>query len=999
MWDKLSIKDKAKIIKMGVANGIRDLDTIRDTYNNVYAEGGDTNLLNNQDFTNQFGIAYRTPERIMDEKVPFNPNLSREDQLAEDINLMRWLNSSTSEGVTKGSMMGGNGKLLSDRYYNPLNPEQLKAYADEYATMQSQVSRKEEREIEKARTERQLAEFNSQVDSLLGFEWTMPHVVGGAVERAIERMFTGNNDFFGGRGDFFQDLLLGNSGIVTDNFAREHPNWTTGLNTLFDFAKPLYKGTMALGEWGDNFLYGPQGKVWNWMEKGYKAERKAEKFLDFTRNKNRIRDLRTELEDRKLNSTLSRGERYTYTPWGFGIGNETLQFPEGMVIPMEDGFNVNISKHPFVFTNTTVALPDAGTFIPKVAERGRKIRISNKLGTAETELPRQTTVTTLPKQKTPVYLESRLVIPQKEDESLGFFSFHNRPVIVDNTPASIQRGNATRDLAIQYIEDLNSRLGGKATVEGSTRALADGIPVSPNDIEFLMPESYYNEVKSKFNVKSETPLNNGYGYKVTGPEFDSLPSKSADFEVIKNDPKTGGAIGDTAWELYEYLHPEEAKAIKDDYLLKVGKQSKLAPSYREQPLPISAEELFEEYKNSDIADIKYLMDTQGSARNKYVQRRLDAALEGNADVYYDSLIKKAKSNLPGFKTLEEQGINLDYTNVEANKKFLEAYNLPTKYATDPKRMKIIVEQNVYATQIGQRGWGYNSTGTNPDFLKMSPEERINYELNIKNTNTGGGDAAGAGKNMTNQVSKKVAGAPFIEDVQSINQYPITYKPEEIKTAEDVLKQLEYLKKGNNRTQSRIYNEASNYTGLEEEVAQIAKEENTPFIIGEPYSDNGIYIGGLDQGGISNAAQYVGGQPHFFEPPMALHNAGVTTEYSNIWPIEKNYAKELMNEARMKKAEMETWKQKRSETLEKLRNKNRRNEIITKAGKQSIYAAAIVPASIYTFENILPYMFKRNRKRNGKRNVNRKNNNTVEVKELKDKTKKTPYTYTYNLKNK
>lgn len=53
MWDKLSIKDKAKIIKMGVASGIRNLDTIRDTYNNIYAKGGDTNLLNSYNTQNK----------------------------------------------------------------------------------------------------------------------------------------------------------------------------------------------------------------------------------------------------------------------------------------------------------------------------------------------------------------------------------------------------------------------------------------------------------------------------------------------------------------------------------------------------------------------------------------------------------------------------------------------------------------------------------------------------------------------------------------------------------------------------------------------------------------------------------------------------------------------------------------------------------------------------------------------------------------------------------
>lgn len=39
MWNKLSMKDRAKYIKLGVANGITDLSTIRDAYNK-YAEGG-----------------------------------------------------------------------------------------------------------------------------------------------------------------------------------------------------------------------------------------------------------------------------------------------------------------------------------------------------------------------------------------------------------------------------------------------------------------------------------------------------------------------------------------------------------------------------------------------------------------------------------------------------------------------------------------------------------------------------------------------------------------------------------------------------------------------------------------------------------------------------------------------------------------------------------------------------------------------------------------------
>lgn len=59
MWAKLSIKDKAEIIKMGVANGIKNLNIIKNIYNqttNKFNDGGSFNgflntLPDNQKFT------------------------------------------------------------------------------------------------------------------------------------------------------------------------------------------------------------------------------------------------------------------------------------------------------------------------------------------------------------------------------------------------------------------------------------------------------------------------------------------------------------------------------------------------------------------------------------------------------------------------------------------------------------------------------------------------------------------------------------------------------------------------------------------------------------------------------------------------------------------------------------------------------------------------------------------------------------------------------------
>ena len=45
-WNKLSMKDRAAYIKLGIDNGITDLATIRDTYNK-FAEGGYVREQNN----------------------------------------------------------------------------------------------------------------------------------------------------------------------------------------------------------------------------------------------------------------------------------------------------------------------------------------------------------------------------------------------------------------------------------------------------------------------------------------------------------------------------------------------------------------------------------------------------------------------------------------------------------------------------------------------------------------------------------------------------------------------------------------------------------------------------------------------------------------------------------------------------------------------------------------------------------------------------------------
>lgn len=230
MWDKLSIKDKAKIIKMGVANGIRDLDTIRDTYNNIYAEGGDTNLLNNQDFLNQYGIHW-DEDPLMNDYYAQHPSE---------------LNKSTTAGIPAAY----NNRVLVNRYGVPQSQQSLNRYAKDYALIQPQVSRKEEREVEKAQGDRYAEYIGNGIANLVTGGWAAPSQFIGAFAHNDDRPFT-------------ERWLAGNTGIVEEQFAKDHPNLSLLANTAFDFTslKPLlhtYTGVR-------NFPKATRARVYNYF--------------------------------------------------------------------------------------------------------------------------------------------------------------------------------------------------------------------------------------------------------------------------------------------------------------------------------------------------------------------------------------------------------------------------------------------------------------------------------------------------------------------------------------------------------------------------------------------------------------------------------------------------------------------------------------------------------------------------------------------------------------
>lgn len=180
MWKDLSMKDKASYIRMGVENGITDLDTIREVYNK-FAIGGPVKK------SNYYYADSDTTDPNFTDLTPIG------------------------EGVYKNKF----GKVVYDTT-KVTPPEKDKSINDNLQTAYAKG-------IPSGTMASDMETMNAVTGGVLN--WTMPSQVVGATARLIN-----DGDF----GQFGRNLILGNSGIVTDNFAQEHPYWSLAANVLFD---------------------------------------------------------------------------------------------------------------------------------------------------------------------------------------------------------------------------------------------------------------------------------------------------------------------------------------------------------------------------------------------------------------------------------------------------------------------------------------------------------------------------------------------------------------------------------------------------------------------------------------------------------------------------------------------------------------------------------------------------------------------------------------------
>jgi hypothetical protein len=751
-------------------------------------------------------------------------------------------------------------------------------------------------------------------------------------------------------GSFFENLYANdnrgffNYNQATRDFYDENPEVGAVANLIGDFVVPgaAAKALKTVSKVG-KFAAADIGDAWKTMR--YELAHPETQTLGITPNANRSRQLK-QLRDKiwtprsVLEQKLNKTNGLINNVYGNRLV-QTLQSPYGDIkiqadvsrwnpvdnplssleadlmhaklngVPMEDGFNLMDAGTDG--WGSQIYSPSRLVYTPKGGNTDQTLNISNSLERVSEKLKREA-----------IGGADKQLTPQKLDISQNAYTFFNNDGTLNSMspamaysstprvsgvlkPMILDEGNPIRMAAKRYVDHLESRLIGAdgtplASVEGSYRAVANGLPHSPNDIEFLIPEENLKQVRKIFNIKSETPKNNGFGSTVTAEEFNNLPARTADFEIIKNGPN-GGAIGNTAWELYQYMHPEEAQKLATDYLRKVAKtkRNSAAGNYKENcELPMTAKELFKEYMDGGLYKNKYLYDTIGAPKDKYVGRRNDLGLAGDPKEYLQRLTEKIHSEFPGTKTLKEQGYKLDYTNVEANKAFLNYFGLPEEYATDPLRMEIIVEQQMHAYTTVQRGANisipHGTSQSSLDFVNTPIDERIDKSISL-NVNAGGGSASGPGGNSTNQIGKTSAETGLTRETEIVRQLPLTYSKDKsaFKTPEDIINRLNKIKDDSRNNFYAL--QQINSLSKQSEVADMAKSLDLPFYTADQnYSAAGNYIGilGTKDSDIANAIRYNGdvrGGGFEITKPFNLKST-----QSWDWPLKEGTSEQILKDA-------------------------------------------------------------------------------------------------------
>lgn len=460
------------------------------------------------------------------------------------------------------------------------------------------------------------------------------------------------------------------------------------------------------------------------------------------------------------------------------------------------------------------------------------------------------------------------------------------PYRYTSIPKLFTKSNQLMSLTGEREKRLKTLIGNSGILGGSSKLASSGyITHIPGDDDILTTASRYNDLLSRIDGREIRSLRNNVGYKV---KSNRLRGGESDIDIIEQD-RDGYAKGVLAHELYAIQHPKEYRALREKHAKKEAFEDNVlygGVDFADVSLPIKTEDLYQSLTD-DVIVQKSLSDLLFSHNPKHAQRRLQ--LFANKDAY--PAIEKSLNDK--FQILYGKDLNLPKSfkldNIEANKKLLKEYNLPTELAEDSKAMELLSKYLYLSEGSATRRTNVRelqNSDTYEDFLKSLDESSnatysyLNKEGsgrggNFTTTDSGGGKVYGQYSSIvTDEIPNNITNPEEL----------LNYLKGDVKITPEIRKRLSIAfgqDFSNYNTMRSLHYDTGIIPNTAESNADLANIFGKKFSRGSNYND-GSYIGRLapaENIGTMFSPTYLTFE-HGVLSPRSLEEGGIDTKTIN-----------------------------------------------------------------------------------------------------------------------
>ena len=346
----------------------------------------------------------------------------------------------------------------------------------------------------------------------------------------------------------------------------------------------------------------------------------------------------------------------------------------------------------------------------------------------------------------------------------------------------------------------NGIQAGSSVVYSSPKGpVVTGIPA---DSEFLTTAQRSKQLLKDldvYNTKQTSTVLSGDSHKIKG---------KVEIEIIEQGSTPNTSKGTIAEELYHILNPSGYQQLLRSSA--VDTQGRVLSTPKEIEVPMSPEDLYQAFRQDpQLMRLKTILDNVKSGKGKHNSRVLTILNEHPSDI--DRVVDILGEGYFGrdFKMMFDKSMsNIDFTNIEKNKEFLNKLDLPESWASDSDKMKALYKV-----------WKIQQSATTRGVAHISGEP-IETGINRLLQNFGRYYYSGSGGN-TVQNSKVGGGYEYsFNGIQGIIYTPLSYKED---TFTNVMDGYNAVKRQNIKGKSQgIFSNNQSYV----ETNTILNEVNT-----------------------------------------------------------------------------------------------------------------------------------------------------------------------------